>query len=84
MKAEIKLGPIEVEDIIREHMERKLGTSVDSVLFDISQGYNDRGDYSLPTLREVIIHVHLDEKIFRDERRDEPRDVASLMEPSWG
>jgi hypothetical protein len=60
MKAEIKLTKPEVEQIVRDHIERTLKQKVTSVRFDISPGYEDRFESSSPTLREAIVLIDLE------------------------
>ena len=61
MKAEIKLGPKEVEEIIRDYIKRETNHAVHSIRFDVDQGYEDRPGFSVgPCLREVVISVQLE------------------------
>lgn len=63
MKAEIKLGPKEVEQIVRDYIARETNHTVNSVRFDIEQGYQDRPGLSIgPSLREVIVSVDLGDR----------------------
>lgn len=60
MKAEIKLGPKEVEEIIRDYIVRETNHAVQDIRFSISSGDDTPYMRSGPSLREVVVSVELD------------------------
>lgn len=60
MKAEIKLGAKEIEEIIRDYILRETNHAVHSIRFSIDSGGDHPFMQTGPSLREAVVSVQLE------------------------